>query len=241
MMFSQTPFSQQQQPSPMRPVGYNLFGSQPMGRRPLRGNQQPTAPWETTSPGFGSHSPQQPTASPGGSGTSSPYYPQPYQPPAQTQQPAQIQTTGSITQQPIYNPAQTQNATNQAIDQALVAGDLRSAMKAYDRPGVSRSASSVALALPTAASGRIAAADAGAQIPFSDAMTNAQQQLAQQMAREQESQGWGTIGAQQYQGQSQYNQALNDLLFGQYQNTLNNQFGMVNNTFGLLQALGLGV
>jgi len=229
--------------------------------------QQPgpiqSASWMTTAPGYGVHSQQTPSgdslstlgghlgSQQGGGANRQPYrtpysyYQAPQAPdPSQSTQPqqsSQIQTTGSITQQPAYQSGQTQAATNQAINQALMQGDLRSAMKQYDRPGVSRSAASLSLALPTEASGRIAAADAAAQIPFSAAMTNAPQHLAQQLAREQEAQSWGSIGAQQGQAQSQYNQSLNDLLFNQYQNSLNNQFGLANNTFGLLQALGLGV
>lgn len=93
---------------------------------------------------------------------------------------AQVQT--NITPQSIYTPQMTQWAVNQAV--AENTPDLRSAMKQFDRPGVSRSAGTMAAALPTVASAQLAQREAASQIPLLDEIANQKHLLTGEVARE---------------------------------------------------------
>ena len=93
---------------------------------------------------------------------------------------ANIQT--NITPQSIYTPQQTQWAVNQAV--AENTPDLRSAMKQFDRPGVSRSAGTMAAAMPTVANAQLAQREAAAQIPLLDEIANQKHLLTGEVARE---------------------------------------------------------
>lgn len=112
--------------------------------------------------------------------------------PAQTgQSPGQslfnVQT--SIEPQPIYSPQQTQYAKNQAMADAYQQSSMPWLLKQFDRPGMSRSAGTVAQALPQYAQGMASAGLAQQAIPFQDAAANAQNMLQGQVAREHEAQG----------------------------------------------------
>jgi hypothetical protein len=121
-----------------------------------------------------------------------------------------IQTT--ITPQTVYQPQDTRAATNQAIADAQMNANLRWLQKPYDKPGVSRSASQLALAIPQAqqylSQGQLAAQ----QIPFSDATTNAQSLLRGQTGRDAEGLGLANVLSQFNSSNMGFNTAQNSSL-----------------------------
>jgi hypothetical protein len=133
------------------------------------------------------------------------------------QQPSQqINATTSINPQPIYNSQQTAYAKNQGVANAYSQGNAYSLAKELDRPGVSRGAATARNIMPAQMQARAQAAQAQAEIPFSDAAANAQQMLQGQAARENEALGWGAIGSgidtNNQQRQLGYNQQAMTLL-----------------------------
>ena len=108
---------------------------------------------------------------------------------------AQVKT--SINPANVYSPTDTQHAVNQAMAQGQMQADPYSAIKQFDRAGVSRSAGTLARALPSMAQGQTAAAFAPGQIGLSDATTNAQNMLAGQTGRDAEGLGLAGILAKQ--------------------------------------------
>lgn len=117
------------------------------------------------------------------------------------------QTSITVPPEGIYSPRQTQAATSQAIAAQHARGDLRQAMKQFDRPGISRSAGSVAAALPTVMQANTAAAQAATSIPLLDAIANAQHILGAQQARENEAIGMGGLGMRLVEDQTKQNEA----------------------------------
>jgi hypothetical protein len=109
--------------------------------------------------------------------------------------PSSINTQTSINPQPIYNAQQTAYAKNQGVGNAYAQANPYSLAKELDRPGFSRGAANARNMLPAQMQGRAQAAQAQAEIPFSDAAANAQQMLQGQTARENEALGWGAIGS----------------------------------------------
>lgn len=120
----------------------------------------------------------------------------------------------SITPEPMYSAQQTQYAKNQAMADAYQQSSMPWLLKQFDRPGSSRSAGTMAAALPQYAQGIAGAGLAQQAIPFQDAAANAQQLLQGQTAREQEAQGLAGVLAG-FQGSNlnfqtaQRNQLLN--------------------------------
>lgn len=107
----------------------------------------------------------------------------------------------SITPQQVFSPQQTHWATNQARADNSARAGMRSLLHQQDRPGVSRSASSVMAVLPKIADARGQSAYAQQAIPFQDAQANAQAMLQGQQARGQE---WlGLAGAANRMNQNQ--------------------------------------
>ncbi len=119
----------------------------------------------------------------------------------------------SINPSGVFNQNQTQQSINQTRALAQQHADPRSAMKQFDRPGVSRSAGTMQAAMPQIVQGRAQAAMAPATIGLQDAQTNAQQLLQGQTARENEGLSLaGLLGQQQQIGINERNQMLNPLL-----------------------------
>lgn len=135
---------------------------------------------------------------------------------------ANIQT--NISPSPIYTPNMTQLAVNQAV--ADNTPDLRNAMKAFDRPGVSRSAGTVAAAMPTVAASQLAQREAAATIPMLDEIANQKHQLAGEVAREQQALEMGNL-------LNRLNQTRQQQQIGNAQN----QLGQLGNGLSLLQSL----
>lgn len=139
---------------------------------------------------------------------------------------SQVQT--NITPQSIYTPEMTQWAVNQAV--ADNTPDLRNAMKQFDRPGVSRSAGTMAAAMPAVAASQLAQREAAANIPFLDNMANQKHMMSGEIARENQALEMGNLlnrlnstRQQQYLGGRQ-----NDLSqLAQNSSLLQSLFGMV--------------
>jgi hypothetical protein len=112
--------------------------------------------------------------------------------------PPTVQT--SITPTPIYTPQMTNQAVNQSFATAMP--DLNSVVKQFDRPGVSRSAGTLAAAMPQMAEGALTAMQAQAEIPLQDMMANQQHLLAGETAREQEGLDLANLLARQGQIQA---------------------------------------
>lgn len=93
---------------------------------------------------------------------------------------ATVQTT--ITPQSIYTPQMTQQAVNQAT--ATNTPDMRWAMKQNMRPGTSRSAGSMAAAMPGFSGDILTGNKAQAEIPLLDEIANQKHLLGGQVARE---------------------------------------------------------
>lgn len=134
-----------------------------------------------------------------------------------------IQTT--ITPQSVYTPQDTRAATNQAIADSQMNANLRWLQKPYDKPGVSRSASQLALAIPQAqqylSQGQLAAQ----QIPFSDATTNAQSLLRGQTGRDAEGLGLANVLSQFNASNMGYNTAQNSSLLNLISSLLGGSLG----------------
>jgi hypothetical protein len=126
----------------------------------------------------------------------------------------------SINPRSIYTPQMTAHSTNQAVADAMQRASMPYAMKQFDRPGVSRGAQSIALAMPKMAQAYTDAATASAAIPLADEAANQQNMLRGQIAQ-------GT----------EFNQ-LARLLLGQQ--SLNNWVGQQNlgGLGGLLSGIG---
>lgn len=122
----------------------------------------------------------------------------------------------------VYSPQQTRFATNQAVANAYSQASPYTALKELDRPGLSRGAGNQRNILPVQMQARAQAAQAQADIPFSDASTNAGYNLQRQVARENEALG------------------LSGIASGQYMNSLNRQLTTNQQVMSLLTAL-LGV
>lgn len=99
----------------------------------------------------------------------------------------------SIQPSGVFSPDQTQIATNQAVADSIIPLDF--AMKPFIRPGASRSNSTVGAALPAFSAGLLSAANAQAQIPLFDRLTNLNQRRLGEVAREEEFFGLAGIGA----------------------------------------------
>lgn len=93
---------------------------------------------------------------------------------------ANVQTT--ITPQSIYTPQMTQQATNQAV--ATNTPDMRMAMKQNTQPGISRSAGSMAAAMPGFSQSALTGNKAQAEIPLLDEIANQKHLMGGQVARE---------------------------------------------------------
>lgn len=94
---------------------------------------------------------------------------------------ANIQT--SINPRSIYTPQMTAHSTNQAVADAMQRASMPYAMKQFDRPGVSRGAQSIALAMPKVAQAYTDAATASGAIPLADEAANQQNLLRGQIAQ----------------------------------------------------------
>lgn len=100
----------------------------------------------------------------------------------------------SITPQNIYSPRLTNMAVNQAAANASTQGNLPFLLQQASRAGIgSRSPAALAAAMPQVARASVNANTARQAIPFSDAMANAKNMLAGQVAREDEALGWGGL------------------------------------------------
>jgi len=134
-----------------------------------------------------------------------------------------IQTT--ITPQTVYQPQDTRAATNQAIADSQMNANLRWLQKPYDKPGVSRSASQMALAIPQAqqylSQGQLAAQ----QIPFGDATTNAQSILRGQTGRDAEGLGLANVLSQFNSSNMGFNTAQNSSLLNLISSLLGGSLG----------------
>jgi hypothetical protein len=94
---------------------------------------------------------------------------------------ANIQT--SINPRGIYSQQQTNAYKNQAVADASKRGNLNYAMKQFDRPGVSRGAQSIYMAMPKVANAYSDAAMASAAIPLADESANQQNMLRGEIAQ----------------------------------------------------------
>lgn len=117
------------------------------------------------------------------------------------------QITTSIQPQPIYEPWMTQYATSQLQADQLRSADPFYAQKAFDRPGVSRSAGTLSAAMPGIARARAASRAIGAGVPMADAIANAGNVLGGQLEREQEALGYGSLYARILAGQLGFDRA----------------------------------
>lgn len=117
------------------------------------------------------------------------------------------QISTSIQPQGIYEPWMTQYATNQLRADALAGADPFYAQKAFDRPGVSRSAGTLSAAMPGIARSHAAARQIGAGVPLSDAIANYGNVLGGEIEREQEALGYGSLYARMLSGQLGFNRA----------------------------------
>lgn len=98
------------------------------------------------------------------------------------------QVTTPIQAGNLYDPQHTQWARNQLVADAN-RNSLRFLQKPFDRPGVARSAGSIAAAMPGFGQSKMAAMLAGIQQPFADDMANAQFNLSGQSAQFQDTLG----------------------------------------------------
>lgn len=98
-------------------------------------------------------------------------------------------------QAPLATP-NTQGAFNNAVAKAQASSDQRFNMKQYDRPGVSRSAGTRAMAGIQGANSLAQGLVDAYQIPATDAATNADNDLQYQRAREQYGLGISGIASQ---------------------------------------------
>ena len=128
--------------------------------------------------------------------------------------------TTSITPQGVYSPESTQAATNQQMADISARNGLRTLLHSTDRPGVSRSASSIAAVMPDIADARAQSGYSQQAIPFGDAAKNAQNMLQGQQNRAGEFMGLAgaSLGQQQnvfQQQQGNYQALMHALgLFG---------------------------
>lgn len=90
----------------------------------------------------------------------------------------------SITPTNIYTPQMTAQAVNQAV--ASNTPDMRFAMKQNTQPGVSRSAGTMAGAMPAFSKAALSQRQAAAEIPLLDEIANQKHMMAGQVARENE-------------------------------------------------------
>lgn len=134
-----------------------------------------------------------------------------------------INTT--ITPQPVYSPADTQAASNQAIAESQRQANMRWLQKPYDKPGVTRSASSAALAAPQAQEYLSQGALAAQQIPFSDASTNAQNILRGQTGRDAETLGLAEVLSRFNSANTGYNTGQQTSLMNLIASLLGGQMG----------------
>jgi hypothetical protein len=129
------------------------------------------------------------------------------------------QINPSINPQAIYSPEMTKHAVNQAV--AANTPDLRSAMKMFDRPGLSRSAGTVSAAMPFVAEQALAGRQAASEIPLRDEIANQRHLLSGEVAREGEVQGLydllnrlNSLNQRNYLSDLNRNLSLADSLFG---------------------------
>ncbi len=123
----------------------------------------------------------------------------------------QIQT--SIQPKGMYAPWMTNLASSIATGEHFRRGDLRTAQKKFDRPGMSRGAGSAYMAMPQVAQSYAAGRAARAGIPMQDSFANASNILRGQIAREQEGLGLGNLSARLLGGQLDAQNALQDMQF----------------------------
>lgn len=93
--------------------------------------------------------------------------------------------TSTIRPTNIYTPQMTQAAVNNAVAQNTP--DFRFAMKANYTPGVSRSAGSMAAAMPSVTGDILGQRKSAAEIPLLDEIANQKHMMAGQVGRESES------------------------------------------------------
>lgn len=117
------------------------------------------------------------------------------------------QINTSIQPQPIYEPWMTTHAVSQLQADQLRGADPFYAQKAFDRPGVSRSAGTLAAAMPEIAQRRAAVRQIGAGVPMNDALANAGNVIGGQIEREQEALGYGSLYARMLSGQLGFDRA----------------------------------
>lgn len=116
----------------------------------------------------------------------------------------------SITPTGVYTQRQTNAAANQAESEAMRSSSLPSLLKQLDRPGVSRSAGSVAAVMPQMAASQQQGMFDAAQIRQQDELANRQSMFGGQVAQDQEGLGLMNILRQLYGiGQQQDTRNLN--------------------------------
>lgn len=104
------------------------------------------------------------------------------------------QNVGStITPEGIFNNTHTQHAINQAAAKAFASSNPDYAMKRFTRPGFSRDAGTLSLAVPQIAAGSTAARQAQASIPMSDFFQNMGHLLEGEVAQGNEALGLAEV------------------------------------------------
>lgn len=101
----------------------------------------------------------------------------------------------SIQPKPLFSDRQTRSALNQAVAGAQAQYQPYDLNKRFNNPGFSKGIGTARNMQAPLMAGRANAADAMATLPFNDMAANANQLLQGQVARENEAQGWGNIGA----------------------------------------------
>ena len=180
----------------------------------LQGMQNGTFNFQSTLGGT-----QQPTRTP------APGMPMGYQQQGQQQgsqpQYGDLQIQTAIQPKPIYSPQLTQQAMSRIGATNRQQGNLLYNMKQFDRPGVSRSAGTMAAALPGAVGGQVAADSGMANQFLDDRVANEQNMLMGQIARDREGLGLGNLFARMREGDHR-----------QYMSNLNNTSGLLARMLG---------
>lgn len=122
---------------------------------------------------------------------------------------------------PVYSPQMTQNAMSQIGAENRQQGNLLYNMKQFDRNGISRSAGTVAAALPGDIRSQVSADSGMANQFLDDRVANEQNMLMGQIARDREGLGLGNLFARMREGDHR-----------QYMNNLNNQSGLLSRMLG---------
>lgn len=113
----------------------------------------------------------------------------------------------------VYTPTMTAQAVNQARAQSAMQGNPEWLARQYDRPGMGRTAGTMARVVPQMAQARAQGDLAAAQIPWEHAMANQQNALAGQAQRSQQAQG--LAGIQAGMGDAGFDAMIQQLGLGQ--------------------------